>query len=335
MKIGKVSQTVMKRSVLNLIKYRGVNSYQAPSMEEPCAKTRITAGDLVISTMASAYGDQKDLGIYPITRVVTDLLCRNARPTGVQVIIQLPEHAYESRLKSMVQSMEEHCTKIEVPLLNVQVSTTSTISTSHVTVTGLGLVHEEGLGSIQGGEAGMDIIMVGEVGLEGSLRLLSEKRSELEERFAPGFLRVLENRNGEMKRCVEATAYLAGLEEKIIHQIPDSGVLGALWELGEASGVGMEVELKALPIAQEVIEVCEYMKVNPYRLGSSGAVLVLTKSSSTVIRAMEEAGYKASVIGKTTGEQAKILCNGDDVRHLERPTPNELYKVLEKRQEEC
>lgn len=335
MKIGKISQTIMKRSVLNLIRYRGEDSHAAPTMEDPCSKVSINEQELLVSTMASAYGDQKDLGIYAITRAITDLLCRGAKPKGVQVLVQLPEHAYESRLKSMIQSMEEYCTEVKVPLLNVQANVTSTISTSHITVTGLGFVRKENHGSIQDGESNMDIVMVGEVGLEGSLRLLSEERDQLEERFAPAFLRVLENRYHDMSNSIGAIQQLGKLQEKIIHQVPESGVLGALWELGEASGVGMNVELKSLPIAQEVIEVCEYMRVNPYRLGSAGAVLVLTRNSVSVIQAMEEAGYKATLIGKTTHEQGRVLCNGDDVRHLERPTPNELYKVLEKRQEEC
>lgn len=335
MKLGKVSQTILKRSVLNLIKYKGEHSYQQATMEEPTATVKSSDGTLVVSTMTSVNGDQKDIGIYAITRGVIDVVCKGAKPTGVQVIIQLPEHAYESRLKAMVQAMEKFCEEIEVPLLNVQASVTTTVTTSHVTVTALGQVPKTNYRTIAHATNGMDILMLGEVGLEGVLRLLSERREELEQRFTPAFLRTIDHRYNQMQVAVTGSIKVGNMEEMHMHQVPESGVLGGLWELASASGVGLEIQLKELPIAQEVIEVCEYLGVNPYRLGAAGTILIATNHSEELIKEMAEIGHKAVVVGKATSGSDKILCNGEDVRHIERPTPNELYNVLEKRQDEC
>lgn len=335
MKIGKVSQTILKRSVLNLIKYKGEHSYAQATMEDPTVAVKTKGETLIISTMANISGDQKDIGIYAITRAIVDVVCKGAKVTGVQAVIQLPEHAYESRLKAMVQAMEEFCEEVEVPLLNVQASVTSTTSTTHVIVTALGQVEKDNHKAIAGAKAEMDIVMLGEVGLEGALRLLSERREALGQRFAPAFLRTLEARYGDMQVAVKQCAKVVDMCEKHLHQVPESGVLGGLWELASATGLGLEVQLKELPISQEVIEVCEYLGVNPYRLGAAGAVYVITDNSEELVKEMTDSGYTAVVIGKTTDGGEKILCNGEDIRHIERPTPNEIYKVLEERQEEC
>lgn len=335
MKLGKVSEAVQKRCISNIIRYKG----KYPSIKSKKADTTSAVeshgGDVVVTTMTTINGNQDDIGIYAVTRAVNDLLCRYADPMGVHVMVHLPESAKESKLKAIVQSIENFCSSVEVPVLNVQAITTSTVNSVQVTVTALGESNKSKLEAIEQGGPDQDIVMIGEVGLEGALRLLSEKREVFESRFAPSFLRTLDNRYDDMAKSVREIRALNTLGQGVIHQVPESGVLGGLWELAEATRSGVEVQLREIPIAQEVIEVCEYMGVNPYRLGAAGTVVVVTKDGDELVNQMSKLGHDAVVIGKTTDGNEKILCNGDDVRHLERPAQNELYKVLEERQEEA
>ena len=43
-----------------------------------------------------------------------------------------------------------------------------------------------------------------------------------------------------------------------MHDVTEGGIFGALWEMAEASGVGLEIDLKKIPIRQETVEVCEF-----------------------------------------------------------------------------
>ena len=60
-------------------------------------------------------------------------------------------------------------------------------------------------------------------------------------------------------------------KRQAMHDVTEGGIYGALWELAEASGVGLEIDLKAIPIRQETVEVCEQFHLNPYQLISSGS----------------------------------------------------------------
>ena len=51
-----------------------------------------------------------------------------------------------------------------------------------------------------------------------------------------------------------------------MHDVTEGGIFGALWEMAEASGVGLCVDLKKIPIRQETIEICEFFNLNPYQL---------------------------------------------------------------------
>lgn len=44
--------------------------------------------------------------------------------------------------------------------------------------------------------------------------------------------------------------------------------------MAEASGIGLEVDLKSIPIRQETVELCEAFRLNPYLLISSGCMLM-------------------------------------------------------------
>lgn len=53
-----------------------------------------------------------------------------------------------------------------------------------------------------------------------------------------------------------ATAVKSGVGA--MHDVTEGGIFGALWEMAEASGVGLEIDLKKIPLRQETVEVCEF-----------------------------------------------------------------------------
>ena len=100
-----------------------------------------------------------------------------------------------------------------------------------------------------------------------------------------------------------------------------------LMEMAEASGVGLDIDLKKIPIRQETIEICEVYDINPYLLISSGAMLIGTDHGSRLVEELTRAGIHASVIGYAVEGRDRIVRNGDEKRFLEPPKTDELYKV--------
>ena len=44
--------------------------------------------------------------------------------------------------------------------------------------------------------------------------------------------------------------------------------------MARGAGVGLEVDLKKIPIRQETVEICNYFGVNPYQIMSSGSMMI-------------------------------------------------------------
>ena len=113
-----------------------------------------------------------------------------------------------------------------------------------------------------------------------------------------------------------------------MHDVTEGGIFGALWEMAAASGVGLEVDLRKIPIRQETIEVCEVFDINPYMLISSGAMLIGTDHGSQLVEALKRAGIHGAVVGRATKGNDRVIINGEERRFLEPPKTDELFRAM-------
>ena len=118
-----------------------------------------------------------------------------------------------------------------------------------------------------------------------------------------------------------------------MHDVTEGGIFGALWEIAESAKVGLEVDLKKIPIRQETVEICNYFDLNPYGLVSSGSLIMVTDDGQALVKKLNEKNINAVVIGKLTAGNDRIVWNEEEKRFLEPPKPDELYKTREKRNE--
>lgn len=328
MKLGNVSQTVLKRSVLKPLcgKEKIDAALFQPSVEEMCAGVRTEEGEQVITAQSMKYGDEKELGVFALAEAVNHIASRGAETVGVTVLVTLPPYAYESRLKSMSEHIRSACRAHDIAVLGAKAQVSPAVNTALVTVTAYGKVKEEALRSSAMAEPGMDLVLTKWVAMEGMLRIYKQKEEELGTRFVPAFLHQIEKYDRELfaeKELKTAKEFGAAA----MQQITDGGILAAIWELAEASGVGIEAELKKMSILQETIELCEFYHLNPYQMTSTGSVLIAVRGGEKLVQMLKREGVMAAVIGRTTSERERVLVDGEGKHYLNRPAQDELLKM--------
>ena len=97
--------------------------------------------------------------------------------------------------------------------------------------------------------------------------------------------------------------------------------------MAESSGVGLEIDLKKLPIRQETVEICNFLDWNPYELISGGSLLIAAENGADLVRKLEAEKIPAAVVGRTTRGKDRIVKNGEEKRFLEPAKPDELYQL--------
>lgn len=282
----------------------------------------------ILNSHTVLYGDEKDLGVFALARLMNDLATRGAKTVGMSVHIMLPPYAYESRLKAMMESVEQAGSEHGVQVLCAKAEVSPAVTKAVVSMTGVGVYRKGNLLRSSMGKAGQDIILLKWIGLEGTFRVMREKEEDLKKRFVHTFL----NRVPQLERELfsKEEIFLArDYGASAMHQITDGGILGALWELAEASEIGMNVDLKQMSIRQETVEICEFCHLNPYQLTSAGSVLIIAERGEELVSRYEELGIKATLLGKTTADAARVIVNGEEKRFLDRPAPDELLKIYE------
>ena len=115
----------------------------------------------------------------------------------------------------------------------------------------------------------------------------------------------------------------------LIRQVGEGGIFAALWNLAKEMERGIEVDLKKIPVLQETIEVCEIFRLNPYQLTSAGTMLIVAEDGEKLTDQLNQQGISAAVIGTLTDSNDKILKNGEEVRYIDRPAPDEIMKIFE------
>lgn len=328
MKIGKVSQTVLKRSILKTLQFQREETIIQPSVEEMCYGIEVKEDEQILSTSAALYGNEKDLGVFALAQVVNDLATRGAKAVGVSVHIMLPPYAYESRLKTMMEHIERAGSAHAVQILCAKAEVSPAINKAMVYMNGMGVLKKGELLQSNMGKADQDIVLLKWIGLEGTFRVMREKEEELSKRFVPTFLNQIQMLEPEI--FSEKALFLAkDFGVSAMHQITSGGILAALWEFAESSDVGMEVDLKKMSIKQETVEVCEYFHLNPYQLTSAGSVLIATDRGEELVSKFAEKGIQATVLGRTTVDKARVILGGEEKRFLDRPAADELLKIYD------
>lgn len=326
MKIGKVSQTILKRSMLKPLKYTRDEALLTPSVEEMCYGVTCKEDEDILCASTVLYGDEKDLGVFALARVLNDLATRGGSLVGADIHIMLPPHAYESRLKAMMEYAEQAASTHGFQILSAKAEICPAIQKAIVSVNGIGALKKGELLQSSMGKPGQDIVLLKWVGLEGTFRAMREKEGELQERFVHTFLSQVKQMEAQIfsgKEIEIARQHGASA----MHQITEGGILAALWEMADASEVGLEVQLKEMSIRQETVEICEFCHLNPYQLTSTGSILIVTEAGEDLVQKYEAAGIKASLLGRTTASAERVILGGEEKRFLDKPAADELLKL--------
>lgn len=327
MKVGKVPENVLKRSVFKQLHTKREEVLLGAGVGEDCAAMQLREDEVFVISTDPITGTAQDIGELAIQITVNDLASAGAEPIGVMLTILLPEETEEAELKTVMAQVESACEKNRIQVMGGHTEVTTVVNQIVISVTGVGKAKEGRMISTAGAEPGMDILLTKWIGIEGTAILAKEKEEELRSRFSQPFIDRAKALDQYLSVLPEAaTAVKSGVAA--MHDVTEGGIFGALWELAEASGVGLEIDLKKIPLKQETVEICEYFGVNPYGLISSGSMLMAAKDGNGLVLELEKAGIPAVVIGKATAGNDRVLLNEDERRFLEPPKTDELYKAL-------
>ena len=275
LRYGTIDENVKKRSVQDVILHE--------RQKIPVSKGGLPSG----VTSVPVVSGEKRAGELAVIAAVNDLAAQGIRTTEFFPTILLPAGTQEEFLRSLIKQICRTAFSMGIDVREGRTEVTDFVRRPVVIGTASGIPFftaiREKDNKIQNCR-GMDIVMAGFAGLEGTFILATEYEEELTDRFSGSLLYRIQKAETEL--CIAEAAeraFFAGAGPMV--SLAGGGILAGLWELCKKTGCGMEVDLPLIPVLQETIEITEYFGIDPYALqfrsGSAGLRGQRTRSSGT------------------------------------------------------
>lgn len=328
MKIGKVPESVLKRSVIKQVKVNKDKILSGPGVGMDFGAVLSEKGENFVFSTSPVTGTAADIGVYALMSVANNLAVSGADPVGIMVTVLLPPKTEESVLRELLKEIAHYAKDSGMAILGGHTEMMESVTAPVISITGVGKVKKDKMVSSAGAKAGQEIIMTKYAAIEGTAAIAKEQEEELCTRYPKSFIKDAQDLI-KLYSIVEDAKIAREFKVSAMHDVSECGVYGALWELAAASKVGLEIDLAKVPIKQHTVEICEYFDLNPYMLRGGGSLLIVADQGSAIVDALHNAGIEAEVIGHITDNQDKVVIYGEeaDRRFLEPPRRDEIYRI--------
>ncbi|MDR1060582.1 MAG: AIR synthase family protein [Clostridiales bacterium] len=335
MQIGKVPNHILDRIVLGKIRSRDSRVLSSSGIGEDCGVLDLGDNHCIVSSDPIT-GAAEDIGKIAVHVACNDIATCGVRPVALMSTVLLPPGASEAELEAVMDDIVGTADSIGVSVIGGHTEVTDAVSRIVVSLTSIGIARPGGYVTSKGARAGDTIVMTKQAGLEGTAILAAEGRGELEARFGAAFVEEAVRLKRELSVIAEGVL-AGGLSAHAMHDVTEGGVYGAVWELAEASGKGARVHRDRIPVLGVTRDVCRHFGIDPYRLVSSGSMLIATDRPGEMIAALEASGVAAAAIADVLADPAeRFVAPGaggagrEALEPLEPPGPDELYRATRK-----
>jgi len=296
--LGKVPGSILRERVTKHIPLLppGLDANPLPPLE-----------DAVVSTNPALGVPLETLGFFAFHYAASNIAVAMARPRYATLTLLMPPESSEEELEIVAKSFGEEARKYGVDVVAGHTGVYKGLSLPVAVTTVIGQRVRRPLRP----EPGDRVIIVGCVGEE--------------TRWLLGLTGKLPSA-GELWRKLTplpAALSLASLSGvKLMHDVSEGGVLGALLEISREYGVRLSIETKELAVAEGLGELVRDVLLVP----SYGCLVVIASADDVrdVLSVCGDIGVPCSVVGSVT-EGYGIAVNGESIGEVRRTWIDELY----------
>ncbi len=326
MKTGKLPNSVLERIVFNKIKKIHNEILIRPGIGMDCSAVDFGEYACVLSCDPIT-GTAKEIGRLAVHINCNDIASCGVEPLGLLVTILCPAGSSENELESIMEQLTSAARSVNVDILGGHTEITNAVSRFVISCTAMGKCLKDKLVTTDGAKQGDNLIITKHAGLEGASIIAHEKENELTVALGQSTVEEAKAFMDDIS-VVKDGVTAARFGVNAMHDVTEGGLLGAVWELCEASGTGVDIYEDKIPVNMSTIKICEYYGIDPYKLISSGCMLISAADGDTLAEILNKEGISAAVIGKLNDTKRRRIISHKGIRDIESPGSDELYKVL-------
>ena len=326
---GKIPPETLMRTVYANLGRRDKRVLVGPGIGRDSAAVKQN-GTVLVFTADPITGTSSHIGQHSVEINANDIATTGARPKWYLCTILLPIGSRENSLKEITREIHETAKRLGITVVGGHTEATSGLDRPIIS----GFMVGETKGRIltaENGKTGDRILLTKTAGLEGTAILARDQSTLLKKKGVPeGLLRQARSYQEQISVVEEAllSAELKGVHA--LHDQTEGGVLNGMWEMAEASGLGMEVWADKIPVAPATQVICLALHLDPLKLMSSGTLLLaVEKSKSRIVqKALLKLPVRLTEVGRLTRRsKGRVLVKHGKRQALTAVPQDELYKL--------
>lgn len=340
MRIGKLTNEELKDIVLSRLPKLSERTLIGANIGADCAWLDLGDKLLVTSSDPITAGGMQS-GALSIHVSCNDIAACGIRPSAILTVLIAPPDCTKEDVIHIVEQASSTAKALGVDIVGGHTEVSDSVNRFIVITTAFGIADKNT--PIPRGVAmpGDSLVMTKTAGIEGTWIAAMEHEDQLNGKVPDDLIAEAKTFIHKIS-VVEDGVTACSLPDKdgsvnsrgiayssthLMHDVTEGGVLGAAYEMADFSGIGVSVDLSKVPVASCTRAICDAMDIDPFRLISSGSILVATEDPDGLLAAMKEKGVPACVIGAFTEKEYSLIdTNGKNIEFLP-PQTDELYKM--------
>lgn len=288
------------------------------------AAIRLKDGYMLVSADPIT-GIAEDIGYFAVKVSANDVATSGNSPQFAESVVLLPQGSTEADVGKLARQMHEAARESGITIVGGHTEVAPGIRHPIVVVTVFSFVQRYVTSG--GARAGDSIMMTKTAGLEGTAELLREPGA-LPGVAGPSISSKVSSIIRDIGITKEAVAGFRTGRVHAMHDCTEGGVLGAVFEMSVASGVGFRVLESAIPVSPLTRRVCRNLSLDPLKLIGSGSLLMAVAGGSegAVERALKPT--RVTKIGEfRKGRKVLVTASGAETAVREAPE-DELWRIV-------
>ncbi|MFB0566911.1 MAG: thiamine-phosphate synthase family protein [Candidatus Aminicenantaceae bacterium] len=265
-------------------------------------------------------------GWYTVHIGASDVAVMGVKPRYMTYTLLMPPETEDGDFKIIVDSI--HKTAVELEIAIVGGHTGYYPGFVAPTIGGITVFSVAERGSYvtpAGAKPGDEVILTKGPAIEtaGILSVLREE--ELLEKYPSSLIKKAKILCKQMTVVKDALTAMETGGITAMHDATEGGVIGGLFEIANASHVGMDIDESLFIFPEEVRIVCEAFNIDPIAAIAEGSLLITVQSTHTekVIKRLKSSGINASVIGEVIKDTKRRIVKRLDGRIIPLAIPQE------------
>lgn len=328
MKIGKVSNELLQSAIFDKELYERPEVIIRPNIGEDCSVLEFGHDENIVLSTDPITGATQHIGRLAVHISCNDVSTSGAEPIGILVTILLPPGSSEEDFKTIMKDVVESARESNIEIIGGHTEVTDAVTRPVVSTTVIGKVKKENMLATKGALVGQDIILTKWAGFEGTAILANEYEDLLTKRLGKDIVDA-GKKLGDYLSVVPESQIARNCDITSMHDATEGGLLGAIWEVAECANVGATINIDQILVREETQKICELFEISPYKLISSGCMIMTTFESEKCLHELEKLNIEATIIGKITQEGKYMIIDGIK-QEIQPPESDDLYKAFKK-----